>query len=761
MHYLQSNMNETANNKLEVDLSKIDKDNIYIAHLKRIHGEEFEIQKLDEHLTGTANIAEQFCNEIGCNSWGYQSGIWHDIGKYAPEFQKYIRVNSGYLEEDERVGKIDHSSAGAIYAKECFPQIWPPLAYLISGHHSGLLNWDNELGISGDLQSRLKKILSNDIKTLLPDKIKQFLPLPIPYNGQLNEKNIHLWIRMMFSCLVDADYLDTEKFMNPDSYYKRGNKSSISDLKMKFEAYMKIKKEEASNTFVNSIRSEIYSACTNSGESSNGFFTLNVPTGGGKTLSSMGFALTHAIKNNKKRIIVAIPYTSIIVQTAQIFREIFGDENVIEHHSNLDDDLCSEEQKLAIENWDAPIVVTTNVQLFESLYSNRTSRCRKLHNIANSVLILDEAQMLPPEFLKPILSVLNELNKLFNVSVLFTTATLPVLTGEIGTGEAVFKGLEAPITDIIKNTDEIEACLKRVTIEMPEKNERMSYSDLAQELEKFNQVLCIVNTRNECSELYKNMPEDTIHLSRMMCSAHIMDSIKEIKEKLKGSENVRIISTQLIEAGVDLDFPVVYRAFAGLDSIAQAAGRCNREGKLNKEGRLGKVKVFNSEIGTPRGFIRKGADALTDLKYSNQSKDYLSSKMFENYFIRFYSKVSSFDKAMIKENLWNGAREMKFQFATAANNFRLIDDKGRSLIVWYEESTELIDLLKRKGPESWLMRKLQCFSVNIREADFIQLAKEGRIEKYHEVWVQADPDLYHTKVGLVRDNHWLNEIFIV
>ncbi|SHF68304.1 CRISPR-associated helicase, Cas3 family [Bacteroides luti] len=746
---------------INTNTTKIEQENPVIAHIKINDNGEFEIQKLEEHLVGTAEMAKQFCKEIDCYLWGYQIGIWHDIGKYNSYFQKYIKINSGYLGDEGTMNKTDHSSAGAIYAKECFPRIWQPLAYIISGHHSGLLNWDNELGITGDLQSRLQKKISEDIRLFLPDKYKQPLELPIPFDGKLNEKNIHLWIRMMFSCLVDSDYLDTERFMNPDSFYKRGHYSSIPDLKNKFDAYMESLNESASNTFVNTLRSEIYSACINSGESENGFFTLNVPTGGGKTLSSMGFSLTHAVKNSKKRIIVVIPYTSIIVQTAQTFRDIFGEENVIEHHSNLDNDKCSEEHKLAIENWDAPIIVTTNVQFFESLYSNRTSSCRKLHNIANSIIILDEAQMLPPEFLKPILSVLNELNKLFNVSVLFTTATLPVLTGKIGTGESTFKGIEAPVTNIIKNTDEIETCLKRVSIEMPEKNEQISYTDLAQELLNYNQVLCILNTRNECSELYKSMPTDTLHLSRMMCSAHIMNTIKEIKRKLLSSESVRVVSTQLIEAGVDMDFPVVYRVFAGLDSIAQAAGRCNREGKLNKEGKLGKVKVFYSEKGAPRGFIRKGADALTDLLYSNQSNDYLCSSTFRNYFIRFYSKINSFDKAKIKENLWDGAREMKFQFATAANNFRLIDDNGKSIIVWYNESTELIDLLKRKGPEPWLMRKLQQYSVSVRDADFIQLAKEGRIEKYHDIWVQADPYLYNTKVGLVRDNHWLNEIFIV
>ncbi len=754
-------MNNINNKNINSNYCEEFFDACFIAHIKRNENEEFEIQKLEDHLKGTADFAEQFCKEIGCIHWGRQIGLWHDIGKYSSTFQKYIRVNSGYLDEEERLGKTDHSSAGAIYAKKIYPQIWPPLAYVISGHHSGLLNWDNEVGISGDLQSRLQKELSYDIISFLPDECKKISKLPIPFYEQLNERNSHLWIRMMFSCLVDADYLDTERFMNPDSFYKRGNYASISDLKNKFDVYMRGINESAASTFVNAKRAEIYSACINSANSDNGFFSLNVPTGGGKTLSSMGFALTHAIRNSKKRIIVAIPYTSIIVQTAHEFRKIFGDENVIEHHSNLDDDACTEKQRLAIENWDAPIIVTTNVQLFESLYSNRTSRCRKLHNIANSILILDEAQMLPPEFLKPILSVLNELNKLFNVTVLFTTATLPVLTGKIGEREAAFKGIEAPVTNIIKNADEIENCLKRVEIEILDRNESIPFPELAQELKKCDQVLCIVNTRNECSELYKYMPDDTIHLSRMMCSAHIMDTIHEIKEKLVRSERIRVVSTQLIEAGVNMDFPVVYRAFAGLDSIAQAAGRCNREGKLNKEGRLGAVKVFNSEKGLPQGLIRKGADALTDLLSSAQSKEYLSCKMFENYFTKFYSKVNSFDKTRIKESLWDGACYMKFQFATAAKDFRLIDDKGKSIIVWYEGSTELIDLLKIKGPEPWLMRKLQHYSVNIREADFIQLANEGRIEKYHEVWVQVDPNLYNTHVGLVRDNHWLNEIFIV
>jgi len=738
-----------------------------IAHIKTSDGQTFETQSLPEHLNGTANFAAQFAAIFHNAEWGKLLGLWHDLGKYSDEFQEYIKKNSGY-EEGERLGKTDHTSAAAILAKEIYPSHWPPLAYCIAGHHAGLHNWLPEIGVSGDLSNRLKKQeFLNKVRSKIPKELFEKINLNPPIGKPIDTNQMHLWIRMLFSCLVDADFLDTERFMNPDSFERRGRYDSLIELKSRFDIHMEEMLKNAPISQVNTIRSKILKDCIESGELSPGFFSITVPTGGGKTLSSMAWALVHALKYNKTRIIFAIPYTSIITQTAQIYRSIFGDDNVIEHHSNIDENTNTQKRKLAAENWDAPIVVTTNVQLFESLFANKTSRCRKLHNLVNSVIILDEAQMLPPEFLNPILTILKGLVENYDVSVMFSTATQPALTGRIGgKGQFSFVGIGSDsVREVVKNVDELALNLKRVTIELPQSiNETVDWSVIAEELQKHEQVLCIVNTRNQCRELHELMPEGTLHLSRLMCTAHIMDVIDEIKLRLKENKPVRVISTQLIEAGVDIDFPVVYRAIAGLDSIAQCAGRCNREGKLNKENKLGLMKVFVPSKGTLIGLMRKGADTFKEMlvNRSDSENSLLEPKAFQEYFRLFYSKIDNFDKANIGDSLWKDAQSMKFQFATAARDFRLIDDKNaQTILVEYKEGSDLIQLLKRKGPEPWLMRKLQRYTVSVNERDFAEIRKAGLIVELHGCWIQDYSKLYNQHSGVQLKGKWLEEIQII
>lgn len=739
-----------------------------IAHIKTFDGQIFETQSLPEHLSGTAELAAQFAAAFHSAEWGKLLGLWHDLGKYSGEFQEYIKKNSGY-EEGERLGKTDHTSAAAILARELFPNyFWQPIAYCIAGHHSGLHNFTHNLGVSGDLSDRLKKgEFLDKIRTKIPTDLMEKINLNPPIGKPIDPKHMHLWIRMLFSCLVDADYLDTERFMNPVSFTRRGKYDSLSELKNRFDNHMEKMCKNAPSTAVNSIRSQILKDCIKSGELSPGFFSITVPTGGGKTLSSMAWALVHALKFNKSRIVFAIPFTSIITQTAQIYRSIFGDDNVVEHHSNIDDITNTQERKLAAENWDAPIVVTTNVQLFESLFANKTSRCRKLHNLVNSIIILDEAQMLPPEFLQPILTTLKGLVDDYGVSVMFSTATQPALTGRIGgKGQYAFDGIPSEsVREIVQNIDSLAYDLKRVTIQLPQSvNETVDWSVIAEELQQHEQVLCIVNTRNQCRELYELMPKDTLHLSRLMCTAHIMDVIDEIKLRLKENKPVRVISTQLIEAGVDIDFPVVYRAIAGLDSIAQCAGRCNREGRLNEKSKLGLMKVFVPLKGAPIGLMRKGVDTFKEL-ISIETQDentLLKPKAFQKYFRLFYSKIDNFDKPDIKSLLWNDAGQMKFQFATAARNFRLIDDKNaQTILVEYKEGNDLIQLLKRKGPEPWLMRKLQRYTVSVNERDFEEIRKAGLIVELHGCWIQDYSKLYNQHSGLQLKGKWLEEINII
>ena len=374
--------------------------------------------------------------------------------------------------------------------------------------------------------------------------------------------------------------------------------------KTRFDEHMAELTRSAANTLVNRLRNQILQQCRDKAGQDPGFFSLTVPTGGGKTLSGMAFALEHAIAHGKRRIIHIIPYTSIIEQTAGIFRGIFG-EAVIEHHSSLDPEHETERSRLAAENWDAPVIVTTSVQFFESLFAARTSRCRKLHNIVDAVVVLDEAQLLPPEFLQPILNALNLLVVHYGVTVVLSTATQPALESRTNSfGKTVLRGLDH-MREIIDDPDALYAKLERVHVRLPEDfHAGVSWERIAAEIAQHDSVLAIVNTRRQARELHALLPKGTIHLSALMCGQHRSDVIAGIKEKLRRDEPVRVVSTQLVEAGVDLDFPVVYRALSGLDSIAQAAGRCNREGRLDR----GEVVVFVPPEPAPPGVMRRAAD---------------------------------------------------------------------------------------------------------------------------------------------------------
>lgn len=739
------------------------KEQDFIAHVK-VEGGVSQIQTVKEHAVGTAVLSESFAAVFGAAAWGKQNGWWHDMGKCTRNsFQPYIRSASGMTVEQRAVSKPDHSSAGAILAKEKLPGYYPPLAYCIAGHHSGLLDWTS----SGEanLNRRLSK--TDCYQEMLKDAPEEMQEVVASLDQPLVndfEKEMHQWIRMLFSCLVDADYLDTERFMQPEQANRRGQYDSMETLKDRFDTYMESLTANAPASFINEKRAAILSRCREMAGGLPGFFSLTVPTGGGKTLASMAWALTHAVRYQKDRIIIVIPYTSIIVQTAAVLRNIFGAENVVEHHSNLQQDSNDERSPslLATENWDAPIIVTTNVQFFESLYACRSSRCRKLHNICNSVVILDEAQMLPVEFLHPVLDVLQSLQASFKASILFTTATLPVFSGHIGTGPEAFNGLKTPVTEITSVHDSLFEAFKRVELHWPEPNTTTTFDELADELSGYDSVLCIVNTRKEARELCRRMPEGTLHLSRMMCSAHIMEVIKLIKQKLKNNEPVRVISTQLVEAGVDIDFPVVYRAFAGLDSIIQAAGRCNREGRLNKKGELGQVFVFMFENSILRGLMGKGANALREMLVVSEGEDLFSPACIAQYFSLFYANCNTFDKAEIKKNLYEGASEMNFLFATAADRFRLIDDKDSvSILVGYGDGATLLEELKRNGPEFWLLRKLQQYSVSVRKWDFEQLRKQGTVAEYAGIFILEDSRCYDEQAGLVLDGVWVEELLLV
>lgn len=759
-----------------------------IAHIrKKEDGNWDQPHDLEAHINGVAILAEGFATSFGNGDWGRISGLWHDLGKYRPAFQEYIRKSSGYendAADEGGPGRVDHSVVGALWAAERFadysPEVGRALGYLIAGHHAGLPDWSHEVGIGGALGDRLKdrSNLVDALSATPPDSLLKAVPpgsspcgrAPSLENDGIMRESMHLWIWMLFSCLVDADFLDTESYMDPRRTLARtAEAKGLSELKRQFDDYMAKKVALAPQTPVNAARAKILAECRSHAEWEPGMFSLTVPTGGGKTLSSMAFALEHAIKKGKSRIIIAIPYTSIIEQTAKQYRDIFGDDAVLEHHSNLDPDKETGHSRLASENWDAPIIVTTNVQLFESLFASRTSACRKLHRLVNSVIILDEAQMLPPGYLQPIVSVLKGLTEMFGASVVLCTATQPVLSGKIESGQAILKGF-APgsVRELMTDPAGLAKILKRVELRChPKGDEVVSWEEIAGELAALDQVICIVNTRKDCRALYDLLPEGAIHLSALMCPEHrsvVIGGVNGIKAKLARNEPLRVVSTQLVEAGVDIDFPVVYRALAGLDSMAQAAGRCNREGRLNVVGQLGQTIIFRPPKDAPSGLLRKGQDAGSEiLRCFPKEVAELDPEVFKRYFELYYGKVNSFDtKGIMKLLSGPDIDELKIQFRTAASRFSLIENAGqKAVIVWYERkasrearvlsSVDLIARLEKQGPDRGLMRALQRFTVTVPIRAIDTLKNDGSIRELRGMdglYVQNVAKLYDSVFGL-------------
>jgi len=724
-----------------------------LAHVRQIPEGAWVEHFLDVHLYAVAKLAGEFAAVFDSQDWARLSGLWHDLGKFREKFQKYIKTVSGYDAEAHieggAPGRVDHSTAGAIHAIEKLGPQGRIIAYLIAGHHAGLPDWNGETvslfqrlndgKAKGYLQEALHASPSTDI-------LNQPHPASMPPQGSLA-----LWIRMLFSCLVEADFLDTEAFMDERRKELRAGYPSLAELQSSFDLHMADKAANAKNSPVNRTRADILRQCREKATQPPGLFSLTVPTGGGKTLSSMAFALNHAVHHGKRRVIYVIPYTSILEQTANIFREIFGKENVIEHHSNLDPDKEDSRSRLATENWNAPIIVTTNVQFFESLFASKTSRCRKLHNIVNSVVVLDEAQLLPPEFLAPILHVMQDLTRNYKVSFVLSTATQPAFSPR-----PKFAGLK-DVSELMDNPGQLYADLKRVEAELPaDFSAPCTWESIAGELLQHDSVLCIVNSRNDCRELHGLMPKDTIHLSALMCGQHRSQVISEIKQRLKDGIPTRVVSTQLVEAGVDMDFPVVYRALAGLDAVAQAAGRCNREGALPG---MGKVVVFVPPKPSAPGLLRKAQQSGQEIMRLTEG-DPLTRERFESYFRHYYASLNSLDTEGIIRLLdmhnQAEARKAEFNFRTAAEKFRLIDEEGQTaVIVLYGESEKLIAALEasrnmephqRRG----LLRKLQRYTVNIREYESKKLLDSRDIrEVFPGVHVQNSDTLYHPLLGLL------------
>lgn len=558
-----------------------------------------EWQLLDQHLHNVGELSAEFAEPFGAAEWGRIAGLWHDVGKFSEAFQRYLsKSHNNDSDITETAVSCDHSTAGAQYLAENGGKLGLLLSYVIAGHHGGLPN-----GIAPDksLHKRLDKEVEPWYRGLesLNIPFNNLIPQPcLPLKeglAQLDPFAISFFVRMIFSALTDADFLDTEAFMDPVKHEERRtwDFSVIKQIEDALENHVDSFGEPG--TDVGQQRAAVREACLQAASLLPGFFSLTVPTGGGKTLASLAFALRHARMHNKRRIVYVIPFTSIIEQTANVFRGMIAKLHpglsksaIIEHHSNFDPKRETRQSRLATENWDAPLIVTTAVQFYESLFGNRSSRCRKLHNLADSIIILDEAQCLPVDLLTPCLAALRELVERYSTSIVLCTATQPAVKKR----EGFQAGLE-DVREIVPDPSILYRDLKRVRVENVG---GVTDEELVEQLAVIPQVLCIVNTRRHAAELFKRLENTSgdsaiFHLSANMCGKHRQKTLKQIFERLDANKPCRVISTQVIEAGVDIDFPVVFRSMAGVDSIAQAAGRCNRNGFL----REGRVVVFQSE----------------------------------------------------------------------------------------------------------------------------------------------------------------------
>jgi CRISPR-associated endonuclease/helicase Cas3 len=730
-----------------------------IAHVRKLPDNTWDNPHLLlDHLEGTAQLSANFAKNFNSEVWGRVLGLAHDTGKSPETWQRYLIQKSGFGEDDAHIEgnprTVEHSTSSAKLAEEIFGKfVGRILAYCIAGHHCGLPDWysGNQHGQSA-LSYRLIQAKTIEICQEMKTAVALEKPSSPPWKFDNKNLDLSLWVRMLFSCLVDADFLDTEKYMDEEKAEERSGYRSVKELLFLFNDFISKKIDDSEKTSVNELRQSILSDCRKAASNPPGIFSLTVPTGGGKTLSSLAFALEHAVLHTMDRIIYVIPYTSIIEQNADVFRKALGDDQVVEHHASLDEDESTTKSRLSAENWDAPVIVTTSVQFFESLFANKTSRCRKLHNISNSIVILDEAQMLPVEYLTPILQTMELLKSRYKVTFIISTATQPAL--ECRPDFKEFKGLPlGSVHEIISDVPKLYRELKRVTVEIPiDWRKPLSWEEVAKSLVAEQRVLCVVSDRKSCRELFHLMPKGTYHLSALMCGKQRSDIIAKIKNELvnKTEEPLRVISTQLVEAGVDLDFPVVFRALAGLDSIAQAAGRCNREGRLMTG--LGRVVVFIPPKKSPPGILRKAAET-TETMLKAGTSDPLDHEIFKQFFGALYWKANSLDKMGIIDLLKPDQEECGIQFRSAAEKFKLIDDsQQRTVLVPYGKGKEYIDMLKTQGPERWLLRKLQRYSVNVYTKDFaVLLSKNWIAEISPNVFALISDAGYDLQTGLLVD----------
>lgn len=666
-------------------------------------------QPLAEHLQQVARDAARFAQRLSAADLAYLTGLWHDLGKYHPEFQRYLREAEAHPEQRQR--GLDHKAAGACLAARERP-LWF-LAMLIAGHHGGLL--DRTTDLRSFLAQHCGTSEVDQALELAGRSFPDLVPADAPAAPAFVDSplRLELFLRMLFSALVDADFLDTEQHFHPESASERGGSPTAAALWEELQAYQRDRSGHKPD-LVNQIRHQVYLDCVQAGALPRGFFRLTVPTGGGKTLSSLAFALRHAREHQLDRVIVAIPYTSITQQTAAAYRAVFSGPRakvVLEHHSaapvQLDRDnegVLENWPRLASENWDAPIIVTTTVQLFESLLGRSTSACRKLHNIAGSVIVLDEVQMLPPGLLTPTLDVLRELVDHYGVSVVLCTATQPALEERGG-----FPGV-AGIREIVSEPRRLFDALRRVHYEV-RLDEPWSWERVAVEMGESARAMAIVNTKQDALDLLTAFDDPAaFHLSTLLCAAHRGDILVEVRRRLEVQEPCRLVATQVVEAGVDLDFPLVLRALGPLDRIVQAAGRCNRSGASA----LGRVVVFvPEEEHLPRGTYET-ATQLTRHLLAAESFDFHDPERYDEFFRRYYN-LAPHDQEHVQEV------RAALNYPEVAKRYRLIKEDTVPMVVPYtsrargdESVASLLERLRAKrGDPRRLWRVLQRYVVAV------------------------------------------------
>jgi len=689
-------------------------------------------QALSEHLHGTAERAAEFASAFGAREWGYLCGLLHDIGKYSEAFQNRVRGSNQ---------RVDHATAGS---QELIRKGAPLAAFCVAGHHGGLPDGgdpkDNE--DQATLVGRSKRKLED-----YSAWETEIAPPPFSQQECHDPLQDSFFTRMLYSCLVDADYLDTEAFMSGEAVDRTGGES-MSVLLDKLNNHFEERGFLNPQSDLNRKRTQVLHNCMDAAASTPGLFSLTVPTGGGKTLASLAFALNHAVHHGKERVIYVIPYCSIIDQTVEVFRNILGADNVLEHHSGAtyetgEKDYVGAKDKmvLATENWDMPIVVTTSVQFFESLYANRSSRCRKLHNIANSVVIFDEAQMIPLPNLKPCVLAIAQLVEHFKTTAVLCTATQPSLDG-------LFEELAPQLKqqEICAEPKELYMALRRVSFQRVGK---LTNIELAERLSEHEQALCIVNSRKQAQEVFHLLSgEGNYHLSTLMYPKHRSGLLEEIRARLKAGEPCRVISTSLIEAGVDVDFPAVYRAEAGLDSILQAAGRCNREGKRPAKESI--VTVFDSEA-KAHPMLDTNIDAMNEAARSHQ--DLGAFEAISTYFkvLLQFRGDDALDLYGVLNAFQNGFDGRQLPFRTVAENFQMIATTAKTVYIPEGDGERLVEKLRAGEVSRGLFRALGRYGVTVYPEHFEALRRAGDIEvlpESEDMAILLNMDLYDKRTGL-------------